>query len=81
MLLTWSVPEGSGERYRGIDLERRATRGRQDVVPDVYLDGLGCRVTSRVGTGYGNGVDATFAAPGALGAQPDVVFINEFPIG
>src|SRR5688572_19385976 len=47
---------------------------------DVYFDGPGCRVTSRVGAGYGNGVDATGAAPGAFGTQPDVVLVNELPV-
>ncbi len=54
--------------------------GVENVMPDVYLDGLGCRVTSRVGAGYGNGVDATGAATSAFGTQPDVVFINELPV-
>ena len=37
-------------------------------------------VTSRVGAGYRDGVDATDAAAGAFGTQPDVVFINELPV-
>ena len=73
VLLPGNVPEGAGESDCRVDFERRATRGRDDVMPNVDLDGLGCRVTSRVRTGYGNCVDATDAASGAFGTQPDVV--------
>src|SRR5687768_158571 len=49
-------------------------------MPDVYLDGPGCYVTSRVSAGYRNGVDATGTAACAFGTQPDVVFVYELPV-